>query len=152
MCQVLISLGYYLNLDKCVFDPTQNLKFLGLICDSKKFAFTLPDDKRRSFCSLRDSILKSEVVDMKTLQRFAGKCISLILAVPTARLHSIEVNRTISLASRNSKPIKVYQELKQEIECWNFLDEWTGVLSWRKEKYFRLDWQLIPQNLSGERA
>jgi hypothetical protein len=77
-------------------------------------------------------------VDLKTLQRFAGKCISLVLAVPAARLYSREVNRAISLASKNSKPMKIYEELRQEIEYWKFLDEWTGVVSWRKEKHFQI--------------
>lgn len=34
----------------------------------------------------------------KTLQRFAGKCVSLYLAIPSARLFSREVNRAISLS------------------------------------------------------
>ena len=38
VCQVLIILDYYLNLDKCAFDPVQNLNILGLICD---FRFNL---------------------------------------------------------------------------------------------------------------
>lgn len=42
--------------------------------------------KRETFAILRGSILKSEMVDVKTMQRFAGKCISMGLAVPGAKL------------------------------------------------------------------
>lgn len=51
-------------------------------------------------------------------------------------MYCSEVIRAISLASRNSKPIK--EELKQEIEYWNILDEWTGGVSSRKEQHFQL--------------
>ena len=138
LCQVLVRLGYFLNLGKCVLTPTQSIKFLGMICDSKALAFRLPEDKKASFCSLRDSILKSNLVDLKTLQRFSGKCISFVLAVPAARLFSREVNRAISLASKNSKDLHIYKELKEELEFWLFLDNWQGVATWRREQHLQI--------------
>ena len=56
VCQVLVRLGYFLNIQKCMVVPTQKLKFLGMWCDSQKLAF-LPDDKKASFACLRDMIL-----------------------------------------------------------------------------------------------
>lgn len=50
--------------------------------DSVRQAYILPNDKREKFVILKESILKSEMVDVKTMQRFAGKCISMGLAVP----------------------------------------------------------------------
>lgn len=34
MCQILVRLCYFLNLDKRVLVPSQSIKFLGMICDS----------------------------------------------------------------------------------------------------------------------
>ena len=138
VCQVMTRLGYYLNLEKCNLKPSRSLKFLGMICDSEKLAFRLPLEKKASFCALRDFILASELVDLKTLQRFAGKCISLVLAVPAARLYSREVNRAISMAYKNSKPIRMYKELKIEVGHWNFLDDWEGFVSWRNEQHLQV--------------
>lgn len=118
--------------------PSQSIKFLGMICDSSVLAFRLPADKKASFCSFRDSILCEKTVDLKKLQRFAGKCISTVLAVPAARLFSREVNKAISNLSRNSKNLHIYKELREELEFWNFLDSWQGVASWRKEQHLQV--------------
>lgn len=96
--------------------PSQSIKFLGMICDSSVLAFRLPADKKASFCSFRDSILCEKTADLKKLQRFAGKCISTVLAVPAARLFSREVNKAISNLSRNSKNLHIYKELGEELE------------------------------------
>ena len=40
-CSVLISLGYFIGLKKCVVQPSTALRFLGYICDSLKQAFLL---------------------------------------------------------------------------------------------------------------
>ena len=74
--------------------------------------FILPYDKKLAFIKLRDSILVSDRVSLKTLQSFAGKCISLVLVKPATRLFSREVNMAISLASKNSRDMGVYEELK----------------------------------------
>jgi hypothetical protein len=43
--RTLTSLGYFLNLDKSIFIPTQRLIYLGLVSDTTLMAFTLPHDK-----------------------------------------------------------------------------------------------------------
>ena len=107
VCQILVRLGYFLNLAKCVLVPTRCLKFLGMLCDSRKLSFLLPEDKKLSFAELRENILDNNEVAIKTLQRFAGKYISFILAIPGARLYSREVNRAIGLATKNSRPVRL---------------------------------------------
>lgn len=69
-----------------------------------------------SFSKLRESTLLSNFVDIRTLQRFAGKCISFCLVVPAAKLYCREVNNAISYGMKNSQMIKVENSLKQEIE------------------------------------
>lgn len=88
-----------------------------------------------SFSNLRESILLSKFVDIRTLQRFAGKCISFCLVVPAAKLYCREVNRAISYGMKNSKMIKVENSLKQEIEYWRFIDTWKGCMTWRLETH-----------------
>ncbi len=98
VCQVLVRLGYFIGLEKSIFEPCQVLSFLGMLIDSVRRAFLLPDKKKESFALLRDSILAQEIVSLKKLQRFTGKCISFMLAVPAARLYTREVNLAIGKA------------------------------------------------------
>jgi len=138
VCQVLIRLGYFLNLKKCVLSPTTTLRFLGMLVNSEELAFIVPEDKKMKFIEIREVILAEHHIDLKTLQRFAGKCISLILAIPSAKLFTKEVNRAISTTSKNSRPVKLVGELRQEIEHWRFLDTWSGCAPWRSEKHLQI--------------
>ena len=70
-------------------------------------------------------------MELATLQKLAGKCISMALAVPGARLFTNEINMAISKASRSSWPVKFCTALLAEIEHWLFLNSWDGFLLWR---------------------
>ena len=65
------------------------------------------------------------------MQRFTGKCISFMLAVPAAKLFTREANIAIGKAVKNSKPIPVEGKLRNEISHWEFLDKWEGYVTWR---------------------
>lgn len=64
---------------------------------------------------MRGHILVRQDVYLLTLQKFAGKCISFMLAVPSAKLFIREVNRAIRMASKKSKSIKMSKDLRDEI-------------------------------------
>ncbi|CAG2255726.1 unnamed protein product [Mytilus edulis] len=138
VCQVVIRLGYFIGLDKSVFEPCQVIGFLGMLIDSVKQAFVLPEKKKVAFALLREDMLTQQVVSLKTLQRFAGKCISFMLAVPAARLYTREVNLAISKAIKNSRPVALEGRLKTEISHWAFLDKWEGFVPWRKERHLQI--------------
>ena len=78
-----------------MFEPTKAIQFLGFISDSERQAFILPEDKKKKFATLRDNLLSSKVIQVKMLQRFAGKAVSLALAIPAAKLYVREVNAHI---------------------------------------------------------
>ena len=63
-------------------------------------AFVLPEDKKLKFRTLREFILSQESVDLKTLQRFAGKTTSFSIAVPATRLYTRASFRAISSGSK----------------------------------------------------
>ncbi len=138
MCDLWCRLGYTLSLSKSVLIPTQVLRFLGMLIDSTRGAFVLPDDKRAAFARLRDAILASKVTSLHTLQRLQGKCISFTLAVPGARLYVSEMNQAIAKAYKHSRPVQVAGDLRQEIEHWRFLDSWDGCSKWREERHMQI--------------
>ena len=120
----LIELGYTIGISKSVLHPTTSLEYLGFVVDSQRQSFLVQQRKIISWASLREEILaRRKFVDVKTLQRFQGKCISLSLAVPLAKLFIREMARAISSASSNGQ-VFLSPGLREEIIHWRFLDSW----------------------------
>jgi len=139
MLGLLTRLGYTLSLKKCSLVPSTCKKFLGFLVDSVRQAFVLPEDKKMKFIELREFILSLDQVDLKTLQRFSGKCISMTLAIPGCKLFCREVNAAISYCIKNSRAVKVSGEIKEELEHWKFIDSWSGCSTWRKEFHKKVE-------------
>ena len=70
MCYLLVEAGYFIGLDKSQSTPSTCVCFLGFVCDSVRQAFVVPQEKRNKFATLREEILSSPFVSLKTLQRF----------------------------------------------------------------------------------
>jgi len=134
-CFTLSSLGYFIGLEKSTLAPCKQVPYLGFISDSEKQAFILLPRKKEKFLILLKQALKSETLDLVTLQRLGGKCISMALAVLGARLYTNEINMALTCAVRSSRPVKMSGALRQEFEHWLFLESWNGFLPWRSEKH-----------------
>lgn len=137
--QIVTRLGYTLSLRKCSLEPSMCKRYLGFLVDSEREAYILPEDKRLKFSDLRELILSLEKVDLKTLQRFSGKCISMSLAVPGCKLFCREVNAAISYCIKNSKCVEVTSDLREELIYWRFIDSWSGCSPWRPEFHNTLE-------------
>ncbi|KAJ7354910.1 hypothetical protein OS493_029018 [Desmophyllum pertusum] len=48
VCKVLINLGYFLGLSKCVLSPSTRLTFLGMAIDTSSLAFLVAKEKREA--------------------------------------------------------------------------------------------------------
>ena len=135
LLQILTRLGYTISLEKSFLEPQQCVRFLGFLVDSVKLAYILPEDKKFKFRELRESLLAGREVSIRTLQHFAGKCVSMGLAIPGAKLYCREVNNAISCGVKNSKRIVIGDELREELKYWRFLDSWKGYAKWRSESH-----------------
>ena len=109
-----------------------------------KQAYILPEDKRDKFIVLRESILSKKEIELRTLQRFSGKCVS--MGIPSSRLFCREINAAISFCQKKSRRIPLSGDLRSEIEQWRFLDTWMVVAKWRKEYHEKI---LIATDASG---
>lgn len=136
LCYLLIEAGYFVALAKSQSVPSSVVRFLGFICDSSRQAFLLPPDKKLKFKVLREEVLSSSYVGVKTLQRFAGKVISFSLAIPGCKLYVREIFKAISQLCHASKPhVPVEGNLRAEVLYWRFLDEWLDCFPWRSERH-----------------
>ena len=102
VCFTLVSLGYFLGLKKSILVPSIRVPYLGFISDSHLQAFTLLPSKKVKFLDLFKSALSSSHIELLPLQKLAGKCVSMSLAVPAARLFTNEINLPISRAFRSA--------------------------------------------------
>ena len=105
-CYILTSLGYFIGLAKSKLTPKKQVPYLGFVIDSERQAFTLLPHKKETFLCLVKETLPRDTLDLLTLQRLSGKCVSMSLAVPGARLYVNEIYLAVSRATRSSRPVK----------------------------------------------
>ena len=117
-------------INKSLLVPSQCVLYLGFGIDSVRHCFTFFEVKKEKFIALLDCVLSADQVDVKTLQRFAGKCISFSYAVPALRLFTSEVNLAISRGLRASRAVRVSSHLRQKLEHCTFLKDWQDCLPW----------------------
>ena len=88
MCCLLVEAGYFIGLGKSQSTPSTCVRFLGFVFDSVRQAFVMiTQDQRNKFATLKEDILSSPFVSLKTLQRFSGKVISFCLAIPGSKFY-----------------------------------------------------------------
>ena len=95
--------------------------FLDFLCDSMHQVFLITLDKTK-FATLRESILSSFSVSLKTLQHSASKAVSFSLAIPGCKLYVHKVFNAISqLMSSSNATAKVQGGLCLDVPYRHFL-------------------------------
>lgn len=132
-CELLLRLGYCLNLHKTIFEPTPTPTFW-VYSRLKGTMFQNNPVVEEEVFALREHILTKNVISVLDLQKFAGRAISFMLAVPTATLYIREINAAISLGIKGNR-IFLDGDLLDEIMYWQFLDNWEGKVLWKQEHH-----------------
>ena len=116
--------GFVPSKTKCIWDPTNEIQYLGIIIDSRNFQFRIPPKKIFKLLSTISAILATrqskDCVPVKQLACFTGQIISMSLALgPISRLMTRASYRTIE--SRNSwyQSIKLSNDTVAELEFWD---------------------------------
>lgn len=78
--------GQFVSVKKCELRPITAIRYLGIICDSRTMTFRIPQDKLDQLHDLVRTALNSGGVAYRTLQRIAGKCMSMTVAIRPASL------------------------------------------------------------------
>ncbi|KAM9974294.1 hypothetical protein ACTFIR_012815 [Dictyostelium discoideum] len=129
---LLVKLGFKLNLEKSVLEPTQSITFLGLQIDSVSMKLLVPKEKKRSIIKEIRNFLKLDCCSPRKLAGLKGKLIALKDAVIPFRLYTRQTKKfhsqCLTLANGDwdvSFPIP--QEVKSEISHWlTVLNQWNG--------------------------
>ncbi|KAM9994367.1 hypothetical protein ACTFIZ_007603 [Dictyostelium cf. discoideum] len=91
--ELLVKLGFKLNLEKSVLEPTQSITFLGLQIDSLSMKLLVPKEKKKSVIKEIRNFLKLDCCSPRKLAGLKGKLIALKDAVIPFRLYTRRTNK-----------------------------------------------------------
>ena len=97
---VLYQAGYFISISKCELTPSTRLVFLGIICDTAQCRFEAPADKLEKFEHILSDAITSGAITFQMLEKLAGKCTSLSVAVPVAALYTHHMYKQIASFQR----------------------------------------------------
>ncbi|KAM9994402.1 hypothetical protein ACTFIZ_007554 [Dictyostelium cf. discoideum] len=130
--ELLVKLGFKLNLEKSVLEPTQSITFLGLQIDSLSMKLLVPKEKKKSVIKEIRNFLKLDCCSPRKLAGLKGKLIALKDAVIPFRLYTRRTNKfhsqCLTLANGDwDQSFPIPQEVKLEISHWlTVLNQWNG--------------------------
>ena len=128
---LLSSLGFVVNKEKSVFEPTQVLEFLGFQVSSVEMSLSLPGEKIRSIKKECQHLLNNPTVEVRVLSRLLGKLSASIQAVFPAPLHYQSLLKAKNLALKQNQSYETLLSLDQvaiqELIWWrDHLSAWNG--------------------------
>ncbi|KAM9957096.1 hypothetical protein ACTFIR_003833 [Dictyostelium discoideum] len=129
---LLVKLGFKLNLEKSVLEPTQSITFLGLQIDSVSMKLLVPKEKKKSVIKEIRNFLKLDCCSPRKLAGLKGKLIALKDAVIPFRLYTRQTNKfhsqCLTLAKGDwDQSFPIPQDVKSEISHWlTVLNQWNG--------------------------
>ena len=85
---VLYQAGYFISISKYELTPSTRLVFLGIICDTAQCHSEAQADKLEKFEHILSDAITSGAITFQMLEKLAGKCTSLSVAVPVAALYT----------------------------------------------------------------
>ncbi|KAM9975629.1 hypothetical protein ACTFIW_005502 [Dictyostelium discoideum] len=129
---LLVKLGFKLNLEKSVLEPTRSITFLGLQIDSVSMKLLVPKEKKKSVIKEIRNFLKLDCCSPRKLAGLKGKLIALKDAVIPFRLYTRRTNKfhsqCLTLANGDwDQSFPIPQDVKSEISHWlTVLNQWNG--------------------------
>ena len=118
--------GYFMAFPKCSLEPTIDLVFLGVGCDTAQRRFYVPEDKLRKLEAILRDAIDSRSISFSQLEKLAGMCTSMSVAVPPASLYTHHMYRQIAAFNRSgglknlqSIAVSKLNGLRFEMERWS---------------------------------
>lgn len=134
--------GYFMSVKKCVLEPTTRLVYLGIECDSSQCRFEVPADKLDKLEVILKEAVSTQKITFATLEKLAGKCTSMQVAVPAAKRYTHFMYKQIakfqkSAKSRVSATVKIAKNsgLMGELVRWLEVRERMNGAPWYKASH-----------------
>lgn len=85
--ELLVCLGFVINLEKSVLIPSQKLEFLGFVLDTRGMSISLPESKLRSLHELARQMAQQGKATLRELARLLGTMVAAHPAILPAPLY-----------------------------------------------------------------
>ena len=133
--------GQFLSLKKCELRPQTVIQYLGMMCDSTTTTFRIPQDKLDKLQLLVKESLDSKRVSFRTLQRIAGKCMSMTVAIRPASLWTRAMFNTIASFEKGGPRVALldrdeYADLRAEFQQWLSLTTTSHEGLWQRARHY----------------
>ena len=133
--------GYFLSEKKCDLRPTKVQRYLGMLCDSETASFRVPQDKMDKLHHLLRTAVEARGLSFRTLERIAGKCMSMTVAIRPA---SLWTHAMFTVLSRLEKSGLRHIDLSQDefVDLRGEFTQWIGISSsshqgpWQRAQHF----------------
>ena len=126
-----------MSIIKCVLEPTTRLVFLGIICDTEARRFEVPEGKLLKLEVIITAAITSGWISFVDLERLAGKCTSMSVAVPPASLYTYHMYKHIAKFRRTGGRVKAAmiavqkgRGLSDELHTWREVRHRMNGASW----------------------
>ena len=98
---IIYRCGYFMAFPKCSLNPTTDRVFLDVGCDTAQRRFYVPEDKLRKLEAILRDAIGSRSISFSQLEKLAGKCTSMSVAVPPTSLYTHHMYRQIAAFKRS---------------------------------------------------
>ena len=119
---VLQNLGFVINFQKSVLNPSHQIRFLGVEIDSLSMIVSLPIQKKDQFISQCQDLLNQSDVSLRQMTQLISRLSSEAIAVLPAPLQyrSLQRQQILELAEKKSFSAQVVlsKEGREEIQWW----------------------------------
>lgn len=134
LLQLLKSLGFSINYQKCTLEPSQQCVFLGFSFNSLDLTISLPREKRLKLFTMLSQFSKTSVCKIQDFARLVGTLIAACPAVNYGWAHTKLFEREKFLALKKSQgnfnsTMHIRSTLTSEFQWWlrNILDTKTPI-------------------------
>jgi hypothetical protein len=133
--ELLQNLGFLINWEKSIVEPSQVIEYLGLVINSVKLSFSLPSDKAATVKAKCDAALARSRISLREIASIMGNFTWAIPTIPFAQSHFRRMQAFYIKQAR-----KVGFNLKSECvlsaETRDDLEWWSNNLGLKREKLF----------------
>ena len=129
---LIYCLGFTVNMEKTVLDPSQYLEFLGFMVDTTKMELSLPAQKIKKIRAESRQILEAELVTARTLSRLIGKMNATNQVIPPAPLFYRSLQMDLTMALRRvdrdyETHLNLSPDSREELIWWDTqMIKWNG--------------------------
>ena len=120
--ELLVALGFIINIKKSIFEPTQNLEFLGFQLNSLLMTISLPKDKLHAIRKAARRLQERKKCSVRDLAHLLGMMVAAHPAILPAPLHyrNLELGKTRALHQGGSyeQTLQLNARMNEELTWW----------------------------------